>query len=546
MGDPNEAYREYSATLAPELLDSLPDDPRPERRRDCGAMLLLAGWVLLTRGVLLAAYPGEPDSALFPLGLWRWVSTGPLSTRIYDRQFSPGYYWLGAHLAAWLHVGVMGYIPLLNRVSLIAALAAAPLAYALARGYLPPTEAFWATLLWLLSPAVWWLGMEPHPQMLAITLSLAAIWAHRNAIEATLQAPRQGRRPQNAGVAAWWGLAFGMLLAALLIRSDTVFLFAVFFLPWLVPGSPMRALDRVRKLHLAVATLVLLTAASGGFWVLRAVMVGNWRGAPANEPGTLARIAGFLGGLSMAHQLLPFLTAAGLLATLLAVAGWLSLCGQQRSRWAVVMAAWLLPGATFWTLVRGNNVRHVAIYLLPLLWAGAAGWRTGFRRFRRRGRRWREESRAPQANWVAGVAVLALALDFLLPPSPNLSLYPSGNVPASAAMLRRRERQFFALGAALVQIPGGCYLGSYTSPYVLWGALEAIGFGRARVRGDLPVTHIGAAAPGQPAHATFDDVYSPGEFRQAAMACRSASSLEYTASGRRLHPMGLPARWRPW
>ncbi|HXR96777.1 MAG TPA: hypothetical protein VN709_02945 [Terriglobales bacterium] len=482
------------------------------QERNLGAMLVLTGWVALTRLALVAAMPGEPDSALFPVGLWRWVTAGPLATRVYDRSFSPGYYWLAAQLVRWGHIEVGKYIVLLNSISLIAALAMAPLAYQAARAYLPSLTAFWASWIWLLSPAVWWLGMEAHPQALGIALALGALVLQRHAIE------RGG---------GWWLTVYGALTAAWLVRCDVAFLYGAFLTPFAVPDASGRRAAADCRLGF---TLAALAASGASFLVLRRVIVGNWRAASGAEPGTLRQISNFFGQLSPAHQALPFLTAGGVAATLLALAGVMWLPRSTRRRWVAIIALWSAPAAVFWIVVRGNNVRHVALCTLPLLWAGAAGW-AGWRMPRRV--RWHP---------VAVIAVAVVLLDCFLPVSANLTLYPTGNVPGAARALRLEEASMLSLAKQLARAPGGrCYFGSYTSAYLLydvvalWAAKPSAG--RLRFVADMPVTKVWTTP--SPVPLVLHDVYSTGEYLRAQANCQEAYSLEYSRSGQPLHPLSL-------
>jgi hypothetical protein len=495
---------------------TLVDPPRAAvaapARRDAGAMLLLVGMVAVSRLTVVAAMPGEQDSALFTVGLWRWIHAGPQASLVYDRQFSPGYYWLGAHLAALFHTSFLHYISLLNGVSLIAAVLTAPLAYRLARGWLTPVPAFWATLLWLLSPAVWWTGIEPHPQALAMMLTLAALVVHRD------WALRRNR--------AWaWGAFFLVLVAALLIRGDTVFIYGAFFWPW-VARREHRPSRRA-----AALTLAVLVAAPLAFFALRGAIVGMM--ADPSGISDLARVADYWGQLSLAAQILPFLTAAGLATTAFAALGLFVLPARRRLRWLIAIGLWSAPGTAFWLLVRGNTVRHVALLLLPLLFAGADGWQ------RLRPSRW-----FPQwtrgAHPVAVIAALALILGAALPVGANVTLYPSGDVPLTAVVLRRKEHQLYKLGAQLAARPDGvCYLGSYTSPYVMLGALRSLATPTITtpVRRMAPITWIWSR-PAQPP-LVFHDVYSTAQYLQTARMCPHPISAEYDAAGHKLHPMGL-------
>lgn len=488
------------------------------RRPDVLALVLLPASVAATRLLTVSSRPGEPDSALFPVGLWRWQHWGSAGAGIYDRQFSAGYYATAAVLARLFHVGFNGFAPLLNGVSVVAAIASAPLAYRLARYWLPPAAAFWSSLLWLFSPAVWWLGIEPHPQGPAIAMLLASLCAWAQAWHAD---------SRRAG-AGWMIAALAALVYSLLLRSDGLFCLGFFLLLGPRPG---------RRLRAAAALAGALACFAG----LRAALLAGAGTAP--QPSAWRVIDGFFGQLSWPHQLLPFFTAAGAATLLLSAAG-LGLgtwrCGPRwLGAWLGRIALWSLPGALFWLLVRGNNVRHVAFLLLPVLWAGMDGWR-------------RARPRAGGAA-LATLAAAALLSDAALwPASSNLTLYPTGNVVAAVRLLRHKQVALARTAARMMTVAAGgqpvCYFGSYTSPYVLLDVLERSGLDARG--GPQPAMHVVGVvstiqAP-EAADVVFHDVYSSSEFLHAAAACTQVFSYEYDRQGDRLSWLGdeVQGPWR--
>ncbi|MGH9535285.1 MAG: glycosyltransferase family 39 protein [Terriglobales bacterium] len=496
-----------------------------------GALLALT---LLTRVWILRPTEGEPDSALFSLGAWQWLRHGAGAARIYDRWFSAGYYALADLLLRLSHAHLAQVSGVLDGVSLAAALATAGLIWALGQRLVSPAAAFWAAVLFLLSPGIWQLGDEPHPEGLGIALILAALYCCLRAAGST------GRRE-----AGWWAVAVAAMTCALSVRGDAILLFPPFLAIWTLPALPMSAAGRWRAGGISLA---VLAAGSSLFVALRAALLGQPVGRTQHH--ALRKIAGYLGHLRVIQQGLPMATALGpavwLVAALGVVLAWRAMRRGHWWRWIGFALAWSLPGYVFWFAVRGNNVRHVAIYSLPWLWAGCQGWQlaTCRRAARRRG----VSPRFGGALTLA--AILALAVDAIaIPANSNLTLYPSGNVPASFAWLRRREAEMRGLaGRMLAQAGHGkpsCYLGATTSPYVLLYLLEdAEQRGMAwRLAATGPVTRVAirGAAP-----ITFHDVYSPTQFLAARATCPGARSLEYNAAGARQWFFGREWRWLPF
>ena len=499
---------------------------------EAGAVVLslaLVGVVAASRlGAVWAAggwHEGESDSALFAVGIWRWSHWGPHATLLYDSPFSAGYYWLAGGWAQWRHLPLAGISFWLDLLSFAAALAMAPLVFALARRFVSPAAAFWSSLLFLLTPGVWMLGLEPHPQGLGMFLALAAFYCCLRAVA------EPGRQR-----AAFLSLFVAALAAALLVRSDAIFLYPAFlcaaFLP---PGADARLCrpgrgewDRLLELTVGLA------AAAALFFLARAAILAQ--PARASQADSWRRIAGFIGRISPLHQVLPVITGLGPFVCLMAVAGlallWRRAAGRAWPLWIVV---WAGPGAAFWLLIRGNNARHMAIYSLPLLWFACEGWA-----------RWRPAPRR-RRSWLAVAVLAALALDcFVVPASSDVTIYPSGNVVASYRDLVHRESDMRALAAAMMASAGRSrvpvvYFGSSTSPYLLLYALEA--------NPSAVVAHAGYITtltwPPR-GRLVFHEVFSSDDFLGATQGARGARSLEYDARGRRLWFLGEEWRWLPW
>lgn len=503
--------------------------------------LLLLTW--LTRFLLLSKWPGEPDSAWFAIGAEQWRHFGAHAPQVYDRIFSPAYYWLAARAAAGTH-NIAELSWRLNLISALAAVVSAWLAWEIGRRLTTGAAAFIAALFFVISPAVWWLGIEPHPQGPAIAFFLAALLCF-------LAAYPQPRWPQNT-VAVFnrhlgWriiyvGAALLALSASLLLRADGGMMLLVF--PVLAArsmaagrGAAIRYSQpfwlRLRHwLRESRIGWLLAAAASLIFLVGRSELLGA--SLLHSQDQSWREIAGYLGRLNWLKQALPMLTAPGLL-TLPAVLGCCIYGWRRQGRawvhhWLPLALSFSLPAYGFWFLVRGNNCRHVALYILVWLWPAAEAW-----------------AQIKRRHLAAGAAAILMLNLLLLPPSSNLTLAPSGNVFAAAQRLRMREIQVqraasqWWRGAAR---RGGtaCYLGAGTSPYVLWSLLQLTA-GRLHLSGRsagnlLALAPAAQVTGGRPLRLWFPGVYSPRGFQLYARTCANWFSLEYGPAGQRLYFFG--------
>ncbi len=531
-----------------------PESAGIQARHEFARMALLGLAVLVSRGIVFGNWLGEPDSGLFTVGLWKWLRYGPQAPAIYSKDLSPGFYWFMAHLARWTSMAP-AHLPLLgNCVSLIAALATAPLAYWVARRVLPPAPAFWSTLLFLLGPALWWLGVEPHPQGLALCLFLAALAC---ALRQWKVVPAGGSEKGITPASVGWGVSSSLLLTAgLLVRADLLLLFGAFpaLLLWKWPQFSLP--DAVRRnVRPLLFSLVPAALASLLFLVLRSLILGE---SVAAAQSATAHLTGgyFLHGLRQMRtgavylfaQALPVATAPGLLVVLFTLAGiavWLlrPRVRPEIPRWLLLVLLWCLPGYLFWFLILGNNTRHVVPFVLPLLWWGCAGWAALPRRV------------------LPVAAVLVLLLDpWVIPANSNLTLYPSANVAGSARLLHRRQQQMQALGVRMLgssQVRPGldhaaCFFGSYTNPLVLSLLLQRVDPSPDFMSSPLPDVVLATTREwtelrlraGDGWHAVrFYEVYSPAEYRNRAQSCARRYSFEFTSDG--AHQRYLGSEWQP-
>ena len=528
-------------------------------------MLLLAALAAVSRLWLLGGDPGEADCARFLIGLRRWAQFGPHAPAMYGSVFSPLYYWLAAHLTHGFGIEPLRAARLLSGLSAVAAIATAPVAYALGCRLVSSRIAFWATLAFLATPALWWLGIEPHPQGLSLLGFLLALLCLAIRLQ---DAPSAGRARllMLASIAALtFGLgcksdlilffgAFPALLPAL--RPDLFPAFAGSETTWRHDGRrgatapnllaappphersswgprPVGRCGRaslagegraLRSARLRVAAgwrpalssaLLMPVMASLLFLLLRSLILRHsFAWLQHNSDHVVAAFLEWPRGGRLIKQLLPMTTAFGAMIALITGTGIVRAVFRRRSelwRLSLLVGMWSLPSVLFWFLIRGNNVRHMADILLPLLWLGLAGWE---------GLRW-----PVIPTWI----IAALLLDFwIIPPSSNLTLYPSANVPESAHDLHLRIedlRDNLADEGAGTQLPV-CYLGNATLPYLellLWNAHPGA---TLTSQNDTLTLNM---ADGRRVH--FIEVNSSSEYRQAAAGCPRARSLEYEPNG---------------
>lgn len=503
-------------------------------------MVALAVMAAATRVPLLGRSLGEADCARYLLGLARWLAGGGTSVGIYAKVLSPGYY----GLAAWaVRHSQWTALSLLNGWSVAAAVATAPLLYLCGLRLERPAVAATAAIVLLLAPGFWWLGIEPHPQGPAFLCLLLGLLCFLQAWR-----PQRGRARRHPAP-GWMLAAVAALGAGLLLKYDVVLQLPLLpALAWSrVPGPQQGSLRRQ-----AVGWSVAMAMAAGAIFLIgRRLLLGA--GYVAIEAATFRAVAEFWflpRGVDLLKQVLPMVTSPGAATAAVMVAG--LVLGVRLARWRRLWL-WpllaLVPGLLFWSLLRGNNARHMASLLLVPLWASLDGW----------AQQWQLSggSRCVPAR-LATLCALALGLNLaLIPPSSNTTLYPSANVPASQRLLAQRLQQMHlwvddALGGPS---PPRCLVGNYTLPYL---QLERIGEGPNRLLGPLPAAGQVPRAPLEPIEpvaragyvgagpTAFLEVNSRAEYQQAALRCGRLASLEYDARGVHRQFFGQEWAWIPW
>jgi 4-amino-4-deoxy-L-arabinose transferase-like glycosyltransferase len=444
-------------------------------------------FVLATRLPLIGNPGVEPDAPRYVLGLHLWRLGDRGNQLVFDKMISPGYYWLAAHLTAMTHTSLENYSLALSLLSLFATLLMIPALYEISRWLTGTRGALLCVLLFLVTPAMWWLSIEAHPQAISVCLSLWSLYAFlRGGVIST-------SRP-------WLVISGLILVMALLARGDAVLLFPayfgllLFFRPW--DRTILPALSK---------TVALLGATSLVFLAIRAWMLGTGLLGPHLEVFNFVLPAPF----TAMKQAGPIVMAVGPVLFLFVIAGsLLSVSARHResARWMVLLATWCLPGFLFYFQLPDNLPRHVAVYMLALIWAAVAGVEERF------GRK------------AAAIIVIVAALNFVsVPPNSSNGLLMSPNVPGSVRALHAREKEIRTVAERASTDGIKCFVGTYTIPYFLLYTMEAVN----------PAPAIGATGNISWIKSDRHSIYSHNvePYLKISMPCSPAYSLEYGPDG---------------
>lgn len=452
--------------------------------------LLLVVIAVLTRVPLIGNFVGEPDSTRFITGTHLWLAGDHSNQLVFARVISPGYYWFAAHLASATHTPPDSYPLLLNIVSLCATVLMIPALYELGCYIAGHRIALLSAILFLISPAVWWLGIEPHPQLLSMALMFLSLWSFLRGL-VIVQSP-------------WWiALSALPLSLSLLIRGDSVLLFpaflslVLFFHRW--DRSIWRALLWTTGLLVFTSVIYLLTRA--------VILDTRVLGQPLRVFELIAP-----SGITILKQIVPFAMAIGPIMFLFCVVGALLFVHTERteglSRWSILLTGWCLPGFLFYVLFPDNLPRHVAIYTLAVIWLGVAGFAKSFQRS------------------VASIVTAVAAINFVcVPPNSNSAFLMSPNVPMSMQALRAREREIRTM-AQDAKDRGGCFVGTYTIPYFREYVLQVTNLLQPSVGAKGPTSWIKADTYSM----VLQEVSSQPKIE---MPCSPAYSLEFAPDGTR-------------
>jgi hypothetical protein len=464
---------------------------------------LLIALVLATRIPLIGKFEGQPVSARYVIGLHLWVIGDRNNPLVYARTLSAGYYWLGGQLARITHSSVQSYTLMLIIVSLCATVLLAAAIYELSRYVVGEDSGLVCSLLFFVSPSIWWMGIQPHPQALSAALAVAALCAYLQGMVI-------------ARSATWIAISIALLTAGLLVKIDTVLLFPAFIGLLLFRARWDR--DTLNRL---LVTAAMLAVASVAFLFGRAAILGaGLHQLQAQTTGSVRENLAAQSVLGAVKQAVPIMTALGPVLFLFAIIGVVlatrTFTGEQLARWLLWILAWCLPGWIFWLLIAGNEPRHVALFTLALLWVGITGWVAAY-----------------GYKTAATVALVAVLLNFMSIPANSGLLLMSPNVPGSARALHAKEIQMRAMAEAIT-IQGGteCFVGTYTIPYVRLYLLQAsqsgVAVGQEWVSSDRNSITSKSWAKSNLYSITFFEIRPAHKIE---MPCSPAYSFEYADDG---------------
>ena len=407
--------------------------------------IILTAFVAVTRLPLFGPFVGEPDSCRYLTGLYLWLAGDRGNHLIYAKAMSAGYYSLMGTLVRLSHAGVHQYALITNGVSICAALLTAPIIFELGRRLTDDRIAFLGSFLFLASPAVWWMGIQPHPQASSTLLCLLSLYACWRGLTET------------SGI-AWRLLSVLSMVGALLMKIDAVLVIPAFYgLQLLCPET------RKKRIVLFWTVTTMLCLAVATFLIVRPLILSmgihqTW--LETEEP--LSFFLFMPKGLLVVRQALPVVMALGPATFLFVAIGVVLLTRAPRSgellRWMILIGTWTLVGCGFWFFVAGNVPRHVAVFTLPLIWMGLAGWSQCFGRHR--------------IAFTLVCILVPIINFFTVPPNSSNSHLLSPNVPESALMLRMRGNEIRAIARDVANQKRACFIGTYTIPYLRYYLLE--------------------------------------------------------------------------
>jgi hypothetical protein len=313
---------------------------------DLRDVALLCAIGLLSRLPFLGI--GEPDSALFVIGVKQWLRGGPHSPIIYSGAVCGGYYAVIAGTIRHLHLGEETSAALMSIVSAIACLIILTTGYNLGQRFVGSQNALKAMLLFCFSPGLWWSTIQPHPEAISLAFALLGIWSFVRFLESG--------RAWSAFLAS--AMFFGIAIS---LKKDGVLLLPALYGFSLLCGIWWR-------------NFVMATGVIGLAGVI-ALLLGRLATGPSSQDVTASAHSvevyfGLPVAMELVKQLLPICFGFGLV-TFVAIAFLIPGVLRQspdRYHWLLILGTWCLSGYLFWMLIRGNNIRHTMAFGIPLFW----------------------------------------------------------------------------------------------------------------------------------------------------------------------------------
>ncbi len=381
------------------------------------AMVLLGALVLVTRIPFIG--PFESDSALVLVGVRQWLRGGPNAIGIYSARTCPLYYATITFLIRTFHIREYSYATLMGALSVAAGVGIVILGYLLGRRVVPRTASASGMVLFALSPGLWWITMEPHPQAISLFFGLLAAFLLVRSLESRRWLPG--------------ATAMGSYALALAFKNDALLL---------APALLAVALWVKPHWSSAVAAFGVVAAGAVGDLLLLRLIVGSAQNAVSSQTADVQHFLILPNFVAAVKQIVPDVFGLGIVSVLalaLVLPGALSQTSERR-RLLLLLLLWALPGYVFWFLIQGNNTRHVVAFGLPIFWIG------GLRL---------------QGKWLW----LCVAVSVLIPGNSGSGIFPSPNVPLSARQAAAKLAYLDKVANEL-SATGSCFLGSYTDDYI--------------------------------------------------------------------------------
>jgi hypothetical protein len=438
--------------------------------------------VLLTRVGFLGI--GEPDSSLFVRGIGQWMRGGAQALATYSQEGCAFYYAALACIIQLFHIPENHYIALMSILSMLASIGLVLAGYLLGVRFVGAAGAFKATLLFSLSPGLWWATMEPHPQAVSICFALLALLFFVRFTEGS-----------GPGFVALSAVSFAVAMA---IKNDAVLISPAFIaiVIWIRP-----------QLRTAAVALMIVAIAGCTALLLARMSYGSASQAVTAGVTELALYFAIPGPAALVKQMAPIVFGLGLVTALViaVVVPVVLVKDAERLRWIWMIAVWSLPGYLFWIFITGNNARHNIVFGLPLLWLCASRLR-------------------------ARHIVALLAISALIPANSNMTVFPSPDVPNSVR-LAAAKRQYIEDMAADLSRTDSCFVGSYTNDYLTHILMNAGGRVTAAVESNR---YVKVRMPDK----VDIELFRKDPWTDKIISLGSCRSLEYNAAGEKVRFLG--------
>jgi hypothetical protein len=403
---------------------------------DRPALITLTTLALVSIGphipVFFNGHLGEQDTARLMNDALLWAKGGVRLFELSEYRYltSPGYIVLVRALFELPFVSSKWVAPLLNALNPIACGAAVLAAYALFRHYLDHRAAFWAAVVLPFIPAFWIGGMYAFPSALALAAMLMALVTLSGQDTDAISSVKQS------------ALAVLLLTVSIMLKAD-IYLSTI-AAPLIYFHQRPVSLQSISKLTLMLALPVgvLLTSALALMPDAPNLIefARQWNEQYAVQPPRVFSSIAPASWLRSFGFVTLTATAAGVAAALV----------RGRRLGPSLVIVWLVPPLAFWSTRPFDSARHH----LPSTVPAAMG--VGF------------ALNALPAPFQAPAGVLILGLNYWAFPPSASTVFPSGRLLASAALVRQRVARNHEFAIRFQKTRDACkaVVGTNTNPYV--------------------------------------------------------------------------------